>query len=58
MVAPLYKYMPSRFVGSFLEGQLMLRNLSYYRQCEDPARGDLYEGRHIDRPGGGVVIEQ
>lgn len=58
MAVRLYKYMPSKFVDSFLNGRLLLRNLSYYRQCEDPARGDLYEGRHIDRPGGGVVIER
>lgn len=54
----LYKYMPFRFVESFLCGRMLFRNLTYFRQSEDPVRGDMYEGRHIDRPGGGVVLEQ
>lgn len=53
----IYKYLPSRFVSSVLDkGELLLRNLTYFRQCEGPVRGDVYEGIHQDNPGKDVVI--
>jgi hypothetical protein len=54
----LFKYMPSEYVEDFVRhGRILLRNLTYFRQLEgDRVRGDLYEGSHIDRPGGGVTI--
>lgn len=58
MPSRLYKYLPARYVDDFVRrGQVLFRNLSYFRRYEtDPSRGDLFEGRHIDRPGGGVKI--
>jgi hypothetical protein len=53
----LYKYLPSRFAEDFLSrGILLFRSLSYFRQAEDPERGDPFESSHIDRPGSGVSI--
>lgn len=54
----LYKYMPTRYVDDFVHrGIILFRNLTYFRRYEtDPSRGDLFEGRHIDRPGGGIKI--
>ena len=57
MVKALFKFMRSRYVDDFVgAGKILFRNLTYFRQCEDDGRGDLYEGRHVDRPGGGVKI--
>ncbi len=54
----LYKYMPTRYVDDFVRrGRVLFRNLTYFRRYQiDPSRGDLFEGRHIDRPGGGVMM--
>lgn len=54
----LYKYMPSRFTKGFLErGDLLFRNLAYFRQIEEMGRSDLLEGLHMDYPDNEVTIE-
>lgn len=53
----LYKYIPSEYVDSLVRrGRVLLRNLTFYRGLEDKGRGDLFEGRHVDRPGDGVEL--
>lgn len=54
----LYKYMPLRYVGDFVQrGRVLFRNLTYFRCYDtDPSRGDLYEGRQVDRPEKGAQI--
>lgn len=49
---PLYKYLPATYVPAVLDrGELLFRNLTYFRQCEGRVRGDPYEGIHKDHPG-------
>lgn len=49
---PLYKYLPAVYVPPVLgQGELLFRNLTYFRQCEGRVRGDPYEGIHKDHPG-------
>ncbi|MCU7808552.1 MAG: hypothetical protein KZQ73_11895, partial [Candidatus Thiodiazotropha sp. (ex Semelilucina semeliformis)] len=53
----LYKYMPSQYAGSFVKkGDLLFRNLSYFRQYEDNKRGDPLEGFHRDNPDNDVTL--
>jgi hypothetical protein len=48
----LFKYLPAAYVPALLErGELLFRNLTYFRQCEGRVRGDPYEGIHKDHPG-------
>jgi hypothetical protein len=58
MPSRLYKYLPARYVDDFVRrGRVLFRNLTYFRRYDtDASRGDLFEGRHVDRPGGGVKI--
>lgn len=53
----LYKYLPPKFAPVVLQGRLLFRNLAYFRQAEDLARGDLAEGMHIDQPDTPIVVE-
>jgi len=54
----LYKYLPSRYVPQLLnQGNLLFRNLSYFRQYEDSIRGDMNEGIHIDHPDNPVRLQ-
>jgi hypothetical protein len=47
----LYKYLPSKYLDSVLkEGNILFRNLSYFRKYEGKIRGDETEGIHIDKP--------
>lgn len=56
--ARLYKYLPSRFADGFVRrGDLLFRNLAYFRKIEDRGRGDLLEGLHMDRPDNPIAIE-
>lgn len=51
-VPSLYKYLPTIHVPAVLDrGELLFRNLTYFRQCEGRVRGDPYEGIHKDHPG-------
>jgi hypothetical protein len=53
----LFKYLPSRFVNTFVErGDLLFRNLSYFRKVEERGRKDLLEGLHMDRPNTPITI--
>lgn len=54
----LYKYLPSKYAHAFLDrGEILFRNLTYFRQHEGRVRGDPYEGIHKDHPGTNVVLE-
>lgn len=53
----LYKYLPSQHAEAFLRGEILFRNLSYFKKSECKGRGDAMEGIHRDRPEGGVTIE-
>ena len=54
----LYKYLPSKFSHAFLNrGEILFRNLTYFRQLEGKVRGDAYEGIHNDYPGTDVTLK-
>lgn len=54
----LYKYLPSQFAPAFLNrGEILFRNLTYFRQLEGKVRGDTYEGIHNDYPGTDVTLK-
>lgn len=53
----LYKYLPSKYFPAFLDrGEMLFRNLTYFRQHEGKVRGDAYEGIHKDHPGTDIVL--
>jgi hypothetical protein len=53
----LFKYISSRYTATTLyRGELLFRNLTYFRQQEGKVRGDPYEGIHKDHPGTEQVI--
>ena len=53
----LYKYYSERkWAEAFLDGKILFRSLSYFRDCEDSARGDEYEGTSTFLPDGGLII--
>ena len=57
-LARLYKYMPESFIPQFIErGDLLFRNLSYFRQIEERGRSDLLEGLHMDYPDNDITIQ-
>src|SRR4051794_38632535 len=53
----LYKYFSDqRWADAFLDGQLLFRSLSYFRDYEEQdVRSDGNEGKSISRPEGGLV---
>lgn len=53
----LYKYVPGKHVDAVMAGDLLFRNLAFFRRVEDGARGDVAEGMHIDRPDNVVTIK-
>lgn len=55
----LFKYMPSQYVDQFVDqGRILFRSLTYFRDyARDGVRGDIFEGRHIDRPKSGATLE-
>ena len=54
----LYKYLPQQFVKKFVDrGNLLFRNLSYFRKIEDKGRNDFLEGLHMDYPNNDMIIE-
>lgn len=54
----LYKYLPSKYVLAVLDrGELLFRNLTYFRQQEGRVRGDVYEGIHKDHPCTDITLE-
>ena len=57
MKRSLFKYFKERrYANDFLEGKLLFRSLAYFRDDEDAARGDQYEGTSNFRPEGGLEI--
>ena len=53
----LYKYLPSIYVDPTLDfGEILFRNLTYFRQHEGKVRGDAYEGIHKDHPGTDITL--
>jgi hypothetical protein len=53
----LYKYLSSQYADAVIKrGELLFRNLSYFRQYEDRFRGDPLEGIHKDSPDRGFTI--
>ncbi len=54
----LYKYLPSQFLNNFVRrGDLLFRNLSFFRQIEEIGRSDFLEGVHMDYPDNDMNIE-
>jgi hypothetical protein len=53
----LYKFLPEEYIQSFLQGELLFRNLTSFKQMEDRSRGDVREGCHLDNPNNDVTIE-
>jgi hypothetical protein len=57
MKQSLFKYFSERrYAEDFLDGKLLFRSLAYFRDIEDAARGDQYEGTSTFRPEGGLDI--
>jgi len=57
MKRSLFKYFTrSCYANDFLDGKLLFRSLAYFRDDEDLARGDQYEGTTVFRPEGGLHI--
>ena len=53
----LYKYLPSQYVPAVLNrGEILFRNLTYFRQHEGKIRGDVYEGILRHRPETDTII--
>lgn len=56
-MAPLYKYLPSKFVSAFIDkGEILFRNLAHFHNIEDVAIGDDNEGIHTDAPDNDVTL--
>jgi hypothetical protein len=53
----LFKFLPSNFVTSLLDGTILFRNLVYFKKLEGDARSDIFEGRHVDAPDHDVQID-
>lgn len=54
----LFKYLPREFVDTVRgRGDLLFRNLSYFRRIEEVGRNDLLEGLHMDRPDNDITIQ-
>lgn len=57
MKRSLFKYFKERrYANDFLEGKLLFRSLAHFRDDEDAAREDQYEGTSNFRPEGGLQI--
>lgn len=53
----LYKYLPQAFADRVVSrGDLLFRNLSYFRRLEDKGRADLLEGMHMDWPDNPITL--
>jgi len=53
----LYKYLPSKYVEPVINnGELLFRNLTYFRQYEGARRGDPLEAHHRDNPDNDIVL--
>ena len=55
----LYKYLPSQYSENVVEkGEILFRNLTYFRQYECEQRGDSLEAIHRDNPDNDVELFQ
>lgn len=53
----LYKYLPSEYLASTIsKGEILFRNLTYFKQQEDKTRGDYLEASHRDNPDNDITI--
>lgn len=53
----LYKYYDRlEWAEKLLDGHMLFRSLSYFRDCEDKVRGDEYEGTSKFLPDGGLQV--
>lgn len=53
----MYKFFSEpRYAEAFLNGEVLFRSLSYFRDIEDAARGDEYEGTSKFLPEGGLRV--
>jgi hypothetical protein len=53
----VYKYFSEQeHAEAFLDGQMLFRSLTYFRDNEDAVRGDEYEGTSKFLPDGGLVV--
>ncbi len=53
----IYRYLAEKYLDSFLEGKILFRPLSYYRDIEmDGVRSDMFEDTREFRPEGGLKI--
>jgi hypothetical protein len=48
--------MPARYVQSFLEGNILFRNLVYFKKLENDPRVDIFEGVHVDAPDNDITL--
>ena len=46
----LFKYLPAQYADHLLNGEILCRNLVYFRKIEGDPRADISEGTHIDAP--------
>lgn len=55
---PLFKYLPSKYLGALVErGELLFRSLSYFRNYEElHVRGDRHEGKRLYNPSTGLEV--
>jgi|HubBroStandDraft_6_1064221.scaffolds.fasta_scaffold710729_1 hypothetical protein len=54
---PLFKYFSDlKHAEQFLDGGMLFRSLAYFRDIEDEARGDEYEGTSKFLPDGGLIV--
>src|SRR5258706_5818187 len=57
MKRSLYKYFTEqKYAEEFLDGKMLFRSLAYFRDDEDAARGDEYEGTSKFLPDGGLLV--
>src|SRR5438477_3606095 len=56
MMLKLYKYLPKEFAERLLDGEVLFRNLIYFKRMETDPRNDIFEGKHVDAPDHDVEI--
>jgi hypothetical protein len=52
----LYKYLPSKYLASTIQGEILFRNFTYFKQQEGKTRGDYLEAIHRDNPDNDITI--
>jgi len=49
-MSSVFKYLPEQFVSALLAGEILFRNLVYFKRLETDPRWDVFEGAHVDAP--------